>query len=628
MISHSDNHLLQILRSLKNKASKKPKELHGLGVVTRSDKIYLYYRSPGSLAQTFEVAQSKDGFNFRLYRQHLTITDFKKQEQVDTINHFHIAEAKTFVHLLYKKNGKIYSAGSSDILQFEYDPKATTLIDATAVVADFTHQKSYVAYTGQEAISLAYSADFKRWQLNPHPVLAPRPDHFDSGPLTPISATPTDNGIMLLYHSHNKKADWIRKTVGIALFDQNDPSKLLWRSRDPVWEEPEEWRNQSVYPIGVIHHQGKIIAYWGIEHEGIFGVIYSLYKSGEGVHTRHISLQLKKPAHNPILSPKSEHAWEAFNTFNPAAVDAGGKVHLLYRAQGYDYISVIGYAASVDGYHISERHAEPVYEPSEQFEYTGVSKPRHISRRYVSGGGYGGCEDPRLTLIGERLYMTYVAFDGFNPPRVALTSILLDDFLHHRFLWERPVLISPPGAVDKNAVIFPEKVNGKYVIMHRIYPDILIDFVDTLAFDGTWWLKGEHHIKPRRDKWDSKKIGAGAPPIKTAAGWLLIYQSVGYQDPSKYKIGAMLLDLADPTKVLHRSDAPILEPDEQYENEGFKSGVTYPCGAVVKDGTLFVYYGGADSYVCVATTNLKEFLTELQYSEVTKLKTDFITRVM
>ena len=157
--------------------------------------------------------------------------------------------------------------------------------------------------------------------------------------------------------------------------------------------------------------------------------------------------------------------------------------------------------------------------------------------------------------------------------------------------------------------------------MHRVFPNILIDFVDSLDFDGRTYLKGEHKIAPRSNEWwDSRKIGAGAPPLKTKDGWLLIYQAVDDKDASEYKVGAMLLDLNDPTKVLYRSAQPILEPREDYENHGFKAGVVYPCGAVIKDGTLFVYYGGADSYVCVATAKLDKFLNNLKTTGITNLK--------
>jgi predicted GH43/DUF377 family glycosyl hydrolase len=226
----------------------------------------------------------------------------------------------------------------------------------------------------------------------------------------------------------------------------------------------------------------------------------------------------------------------------------------------------------------------------------------------------GGCEDPRLTRIDERVYMTYVAYDGRNPPRVALSSIHINDFLDKKWNWKKPVLISPPHIVDKNACILPGKINGKYVIFHRVYPNILIDFVDDLDFDGkTRWLTGQYEIPVRAlsSDWDSHKVGAGPPPLKTKDGWLLIYQAVGKCDGYRYKIGAMLLDLKDPTKVIARSRKPILEPMARYENEGWKAGVVYPCGAAIINDRLFVYYGGADMVVCVASVKLNGFLEEL-----------------
>jgi predicted GH43/DUF377 family glycosyl hydrolase len=216
--------------------------------------------------------------------------------------------------------------------------------------------------------------------------------------------------------------------------------------------------------------------------------------------------------------------------------------------------------------------------------------------------------------------MVYVAFDGWSPPRLAMTSILLDNFLKKRWLWSKPVLISPPGVVDKSGCILPEKINGKYVVFHRIFPNILIDFVDDLNFDGkTKFLRGEYKIKIRPDKWDSRKIGVGAPPLKTKEGWLLIYYGVDDRDDSKYYAGAMLLDLNDPTKVLYRTDKPLIEPDQEYENNGFKPGIIYPCGAVIVNNQLLVYYGGADSVVCVATAELDIFLQELKSHKLVHL---------
>jgi predicted GH43/DUF377 family glycosyl hydrolase len=339
-------------------------------------------------------------------------------------------------------------------------------------------------------------------------------------------------------------------------------------------------------------------------------------------------MKLERFDGNPILEPEPKYWWESRATFNPGALYEAGKVHLVYRAIGDSDVSVLGYASSVDGFHIDERLHKPVYLPREPFEGAGLMYPAatHPEITYFSaedeveeevsyvsgGGGWGGCEDPRLTKIDDRVFMTYVAFDGYSPPRVALTSIHINNFLAKRWQWQMPVLISPPGVVDKNACILPEKIKSKYVIFHRIFPNILIDFVDDLDFDGkTRFLKGAFRIRPRASYWDSRKVGAGAPPIKTKDGWLLIYHGIGERDPGRYKIGAMLLDLKDPTRVLARSKEPILEPELWYENEGLKSGVIYPCGAVVIGDRLLVYYGGADKVACVASAKLDELLDRL-----------------
>ena len=344
---------------------------------------------------------------------------------------------------------------------------------------------------------------------------------------------------------------------------------------------------------------------------------------------------LKKHAGNPIIEPRPHLAWESKATFNPGAVEVGGKVHLLYRAIGDNDISVVGHAVSYDGVTIHERSDEPAYIPElipNAKDKIAAPSP-NANGVYVSGGGWwGGSEDPRATFIKEdsTIYMLYVAFDGWSPPRVALTSIDINNFLEKKWdTWSRAKVISMPpemlakdprfkDVVDKNACLLPEKINGKYVVFHRIFPDILVDFVDNLDFENEY-LKGEHKISPRPGYWDSRKVGAGAPPIKTKEGWLLIYQAVGDQDPGRYKIGAMMLDLNDPTKVLYRSNEPILTPQEWYENSGWKYGVVYPCGAVEKDGTLFVYYGGADSVVCVATAKMDEFLEHLKKDGKPKL---------
>jgi beta-1,2-mannobiose phosphorylase / 1,2-beta-oligomannan phosphorylase len=615
------------LKKLK-KFIKNKKKVRALGTFFYNERVYLYFQLSSDSSSQFHVATSADGFSFELEKRSLYIKKgLITNENVASCGDFSISEYAGYFLLMYirKENKKtiLEKAWSKDLISWTYEGDMIPLCQSGIIIPNYTHRGKGILYSSGKSISAYSSIDLINWRKEKKELLTPRNNPTKLNYFTVESVINSEKGILLLYHSEIKGVN----SVDIALFNRDDPTHLLWGNTEPLWVTPQEWKKKTVNFIGTIVHGGKILAYWQVENEEIYAAVYAIYKASDGHTSKDISLKLKRPKHNPLISPKSKNAWEAFNTFNPAAMYDDGKVHLLYRAQGHDYVSTLGYATSRDGIHIDERLDYPIYTPSRSFEQIDRSKPFKISKQYISGGGYGGCEDPRITRIDDRYYLTYVAFDGANPPRVALTSISVDNFLNRRWLWERPVLISPPGVVDKSAVIFPEKINGKYVIMHRIYPNILIDFVNNLNFDGTSWLKGEHKISPRTKKWDSRKIGAGAPPLRTKYGWLLIYQSVGEQDPGRYKIGAMLLDLKDPTKVLHRSQSPILEPDEVYENSGFKAGVVYPCGAVIINDILYVYYGAADSYVCVATANLEEFLKELRYSEVARLTTPVMEKI-
>jgi beta-1,2-mannobiose phosphorylase / 1,2-beta-oligomannan phosphorylase len=608
--------------------TKNKKKVRTLGVFSFNGRVYLYFQNSSDLSTQFSVATSTDGFSFELEKRKLYI---KKgvitNEDITLCQNFSISEYAGYFLMIYVRteNKKTFleKAWSKDLISWAHEGNMIPLSKSGMIVPNYTYKGKSILYSSQESIFVYSSTDLIHWKKEGKELLTPRKDSFDCGKITIESITNSEKGILLLYHSEVKGVN----SVGIALFDRDNPTNLLWRNTEPLWIAPKEWDKKKVQLIGTVLNKGNILAYWQVDQKEIYVAVYGLYKISNGHTSKDVSLKLKRPSHNPLISPKSKNAWEAFNTFNPAAIYDNGKVHILYRAQGHDYVSTLGYAATSDGIHIDERLDYPVYTPSRSFEQISDKKQSQISTQYISGGGYGGCEDPRISRIDDRYYLTYVAFDGMNPPRVALTSISVENFLNKRWLWERPVLISPPGVVDKSAIIFPQKINGKYVIMHRIYPNILVDFVDSLNFDGSTWLKGEYKISPRARKWDSRKIGAGAPPLKTKYGWLLIYQSVGEQDPGRYKIGAMLLDLKDPTKVLHRSQSPILEPDAIYENEGFKAGVIYPCGAVIIGDTLYVYYGAADSYVCVATANLEEFLSELRHSEIARLTTPIMERI-
>lgn len=319
---------------------------------------------------------------------------------------------------------------------------------------------------------------------------------------------------------------------------------------------------------------------------------------------------VKKITNNPVISPRPKNFWESWQTFNPAAVLIKDKIHFLYRAIGNDGVSRFGYANSKNGFELDERDNFPAYQDS--------GFRREYAYYSASGGSWSGCEDPRMAQIDDKIYVTYTSCNGGL--RVGLLSIKVSDFLNREWKWSQPKLISPPNHVNKNWVIFPEKINGKYAILHSISPEISIAYRDSLDFKEGEYIQSQYHPQKPSKKWDSFLRGIGPTPIKTKYGWLVFYHAMNHEDMGKYKVGAMILDLKDPTKILHRSQNPILEPTEYYEMEGYKPGVVYILGSVIKEDKLILYYGGADSYVCVAYANLEEFLEDLMRETKKPLK--------
>jgi predicted GH43/DUF377 family glycosyl hydrolase len=181
------------------------------------------------------------------------------------------------------------------------------------------------------------------------------------------------------------------------------------------------------------------------------------------------------------------------------------------------------------------------------------------------------------------------------------------DFLSGNWRWEKPVLLSPPDFSDKDALLFPEKVGDNYMFIHRVGNNVNYAFVSSLDFEKETFLEEYHWIKPRPGFWDSKKIGAAAPPIKTEKGWLLLYH--GLSDDEVYRVGALLLDKDDPTKVLGRTDHFIFEPEKDYEKYGQVKNVVFPCGVVLIEDEVYIYYGGADSVCALATVKLNDLLS-------------------
>lgn len=289
---------------------------------------------------------------------------------------------------------------------------------------------------------------------------------------------------------------------------------------------------------------------------------------------------------NPVLSPIPDHPWESRRVFNAAALYSGERVHILYRAVGDDEISRLGYASSPDGCLIDERSPEPVFEPAVPAE------------RY-------GCEDPRITVMDGECLMTYTALRSINRNinafQVALTTISLEDLASRRWRWGERFLPFP-GIRNKNAVLFPAKIGRRYVMYHRIDPDICVAYSDDLK----QWYDIRAVAGPRPDSWDRQRVGAAGPPIDIGDAWLFIYHGSDFENV--YRLGAMLVDRDDPERILHRSEEPILEPVEPYERFGKVPNVIFSCGSVIIDDKLFVYYGGADSVLCVASFDLEEIV--------------------
>ena len=355
----------------------------------------------------------------------------------------------------------------------------------------------------------------------------------------------------------------------------------------------------------------------------LLGVIFSKPFREKLSSVLHLEkLFLKKSTNNPILKPGG-HPWTAEAVLNPAAAIIGDRTHLVYRAIGGDGVSRLGYASSPDGIVFDERLPHPIYAalnpggiPREERRYSPVM--------YPSGGSWGGCEDPRMVVIEGRVYVTFNMFDNWRL-RVGAISISKKDFLAKRFgEWEGPIVISH-GDREKNWTLFPEKFRGKFAVLHGIIDDdenrVRIAYVDdlrTLAQE-TFETVDPQKTQDRPIAWHVHVRSAGPPPLKTDRGWLVLYHANDATEGHRYKLGAMLLDLSDPTKILCRAAAPILSPDEQYENEG-KPGIVYACGAVVQNDILYVYYGGADKVVCVATALLNDFLDALVSGESPRLE--------
>jgi predicted GH43/DUF377 family glycosyl hydrolase len=429
-------------------------------------------------------------------------------------------------------------------------------------------------------------------------------DHLEIGAV-PIK---TKQGWLLIYsHIQNYfSGSNLDRIFGIEalLLDLKDPKRIIGRTRGPMLVPEEAYElagyiSNVIFPSGALLEKDILTIYYGaadttacLARVNVLDLINSMHHESSNLW------HFKRFPENPILIPKKENYWESKAVFNPAAIYLKGRIHLLYRSSSQDNTSFFGYASSENGSTIEERLSEPVYVPREEFEKKKINEAN------------SGCEDPRLTIIGKNIYVCYTAFDGIGPPRVAISSITQKDFLSHNWQWQKPVLITPAGFDDKDTCLFPEKLTDGYFILHRVNSEVCGDYFKTLNFENEIVKKCIRIIGPRFNRWDGLKVGIAAPPIKTKYGWLLLYHGVS-KSHSTYRVGALLLSLKDPAIVLARSTDPIFEPEEAYEKNGIVNNVVFPCGMIVKDKLLYIYYGGGDTVIGGATMNLDILLKAL-----------------
>lgn len=418
-------------------------------------------------------------------------------------------------------------------------------------------------------------------------------DHIELGAV-PIK---TEKGWLFVY-SHIQRYDKPDHVFGIEtiLLDLNTPQEIIAGTKGPFMV-PEAYYEHvgqvphAIFPSGALIRGERLEIYYGAadSHCSVATIpIDALLDGLLNIDKEHSPLKRFKG--NPIITPRPGVLWESRGTLNPAAIDIGNKTHILYRAVSADNVSTIGYASTSDGFTIEERSSKPIYKPRISFE----SK---------------GCEDPRIMLIENRIYMTYTAYDG-GLPRVAVTSISSEDFLKKKWsAWTQPEIISPMNVDNKDAAILPEATNGKYLVFHRVHENICGDLLNSLDFSKEKISRCIDILAPRKGMWDGMKVGISTPPVRTTKGWLMLYHGVSWS--SIYRVGAVLLDFKDPTLVLARTAIPFFEPEESYELNGIVNNVVFPCGMVIRGGVVYIYYGGADLVVGVATIKLEALMEML-----------------
>ena len=293
---------------------------------------------------------------------------------------------------------------------------------------------------------------------------------------------------------------------------------------------------------------------------------------------------------NPILTAR-DWPYTANAVFNPAAAVVDGETVLLARVEdrrGISHLSVARSANGVDGWSIAP---EPLLAPDD-----GVASEEW------------GFEDPRVVWVDE-LSRWVITCTAYGPAGPAVFLATTEDF---RTVERHGIVMHPE---DKNAALLPQRIDGRWLLLHRPKTEFggaRGEILLSRSADLVSWSAPEQVLQPRNGAWwDSLRIGIGPPPLRTEHGWLLVYHGVKETVAGGiYRVGLALLDLEEPTRVLRRLPGWILAPLEAYERTGDVPNVVFPCGLLHDPGSdeIRLYYGAADSSICLATARLRDLL--------------------
>lgn len=391
-----------------------------LGVMAVAKSIFLFARNAeGKRNRPVSILKSEDGNVFFPTKDTLVFSKFRGNlwESPDVEDIFRVSFAGDCYYLSFKKrraNGtfRIMQGTSEDGIEWRNISEVSDVWDLGSVAPLKGGEWNYALFFGGRSIRLALSTDLKKWNVRRSTFLKPRENYFDSGNLLIGGAFGAGNGILVLYVSETSEKFF----VGAALADASDPKTILWRSDSSLWESPEEWHGKEVRLVGFVPMKGKVLMYWLVDGRLLVEEISQFWKVSRGKSVSITAIgeaKLEKFHGNPIISPREDHDWESYVTFNPSAfLSDDGMVHILYRAIGRNGLSTVGYASSKDGFSIHERLDHPVYVPSQHFEGANITRVKQsYPVQYFSGGGCGGSEDPRIVRVEDTLYMTYTAFD-------------------------------------------------------------------------------------------------------------------------------------------------------------------------------------------------------------------------